>query len=329
MAALSAQNPPPDLFSDPPPKLHLSPDQLRHCSQALQLLKKKLQNRHIIAQEFFSLQFQGQRIKSLDMMRSCRVALADVNWKKNRFTDILPFDDSRVVLNSTKDSRDLGNGYINASFIKPPAEGLSQYIATQGPLQNTFEDFWEMIIQNRCPAIVMLTRLVDNYKVVKCDDYFQTDNGTREFGKICLTTKCVRRSAASLVLRDLEVKYKEPEEPPLSVLHIQYPEWPDHGVPGDTIALREVLKRIYHLPADLGPIVVHCSAGVGRSGAFCTIHHTIQRVLTGDMSALDLVNTVTSFRSQRIGMVQTVEQFFFCYVAIADELQDLVSGTNS
>ncbi|KAJ8541656.1 hypothetical protein K7X08_002472 [Anisodus acutangulus] len=159
------------------------------------------------------------------------------------------------------------------------SEGVSQFIATQGPLAHTFEDFWEMIIQQRCPVIVMLTRLVDNYKS---------------------------------------------EEPPLRVLHVKYPEWPDHGVPRDTLSVREILERTYNVPLSLGPIVVHCSAGIGRTGTYCTIHNTIQRILGGDMSALDIVNTVAIFRSQRIGM----DQYLFCYDAIIDELEDLISDDN-
>ncbi|KAF5735406.1 hypothetical protein HS088_TW15G00908 [Tripterygium wilfordii] len=208
------------------------------------------------------------------------------------------------------------------------SENITPFIATQGPLPHTYEDFWEMVIQCRCPVVVMLTRLVDNYKFLKCGDYFQAEDGPREFGNIYITTKWIRTTNTSLVLRNLEVNYKESEERPRSILHIQYPEWPDHGVPKDTFAVREILKRIYTVPPQLGPIVVHCSAGIGRTGTYCTIHNTIQRILVGDMSALDIANTVAIFRSQRIGMVQTLEQYQFCYTAIIAELEDLISDSN-
>ncbi|KAL2467546.1 Protein-tyrosine-phosphatase PTP1 [Forsythia ovata] len=308
-----------------PPRLTLTADQLRHCSEALKFFKaKKFDSPQTIRQEFLTL--QANRTKAVDMRNRCTVALDSVNYSKNRYTDVLPFDNNRVILKQCKDYRPSARGYINASFVMT-SESVSRFIATQGPLPHTFEDFWEMIIQYRCPVIVMLTRLVDNYKTVKCGDYFQAEDGPREFGNICIVTKWIKTSDTSLVLRCLEVNYKESEEPPLSVLHIQYPEWPDHGVPKDTVAVREILKRVYGVPPSLGPIVVHCSAGIGRTGTYCAIHNTIQRVLVGDMSALDLVNTITSFRLQRIGMVQTLEQYLFIYDAIVDELEDLISDS--
>ncbi|KAG5075325.1 hypothetical protein JHK84_056556 [Glycine max] len=260
------------------------------------------------------------------MRRRCTVAYDAVNLSKNRYTDVLPFNKNRVVLKSSTDYRPEAQGYINASLISTSSAGnVSHFIATQGPLPHTCEDFWEMITQYHCPVIIMLTRLVDNYKMVKCVDYFQAEDGPREVGNISIIGKWENTTETSLVLRHLEVNHREVDDAPLSVLHIQYPEWPDHGVPKDTLAVREILKRLYHLPSNLGPIVVHCSAGIGRTGAYCTIHNTIQRILAGDMSAVRIANTIAMFRSQRIGMVQTQDQYIFCYNAIIDELEDLVS----
>ncbi|KAI4352827.1 hypothetical protein L6164_007042 [Bauhinia variegata] len=311
-----------DFSPDYPPRIALSPDQMKYCSEALGFFKRKTPQE--ISQEFARL--QANRITPNEMRRRCVVALNSVNENKNRYTDVVPFDNNRVVLQSSTDYRPTAQGYINASLISTSSSGsVSRFIATQGPLPHTYEDFWEMVMQYHCPAIVMLTRLVDHYKLVKCGDYFQAEDGAREFGNISIITKWMEATDTSLVLRHLEVKHKEPEDPPLSVLHIQYPEWPDHGVPKDTSAVREILKRLCHLPPNLGPIVVHCSAGIGRTGTYCTIHNTIQRILAGDMSALDIDNTVAVFRSQRIGMVQTEDQYLFCYKTIIEELEDLVS----
>ncbi|XP_009609766.1 protein-tyrosine-phosphatase PTP1-like [Nicotiana tabacum] len=316
-------------FSDDsvPKRVVLSPDQQRCCLEALKVFKdKRFSAPEKIRQEFMIL--QATRMRASEMKSRCSVALDSVNISKNRYTDVLPFDNNRVVLDPCKDYRPSASGYINASFIKI-SENVSQFIATQGPLPHTFEDFWEMIILHHCPVIVMLTQLVDNYKTVKCGDYFQADGGPRRFGNICIVTKWIKTSQTSLILRCLEVNHIESKEPPLCVLHIQYPDWPDHGVPKDTLAVREILKQTSSVPPSLGPIVVHCSAGIGRTGTYCAIHNTIQKIMVGDMSALDLINTITVFRSQRIGMVQTMEQYLFCYDAIIDELEDLISDTNA
>ncbi|KAL0432153.1 UNVERIFIED_CONTAM: Protein-tyrosine-phosphatase PTP1 [Sesamum latifolium] len=314
-------------FDSTMPRLPLSDDQLRHCSEALECFKaKKCNSPQTIRQEFLTL--QASRMRASDMINRCTVALDSLNYSKNRYTDVLPFDDNRVILKQCTDYRSSARGYINASFVTT-SESVSRFIATQGPLSHTSEDFWEMIIQYHCPVIVMLTRLVDNYRTVKCVDYFQAEDGARDFGNICISTKWIQTADNSLILRCLEVKYKESEEPPLSVLHVLYPEWPDHGVPKDTLAVRKIFKRIAGVPPSLGPIVVHCSAGIGRTGTYCAIHNTIQRILIGDMTALDLVDTITTFRSQRIGMVQTLEQYLFCYDAIIDELENLISDSNS
>ncbi|GMH22416.1 hypothetical protein Nepgr_024259 [Nepenthes gracilis] len=328
-----------DLLANSPPKFSLSSDQLQRCSRALKFFKDKLQSPEIISREFRCLQMQDKRIRPSDMEKMCLVALDQVNLSKNRYRDVIPFDINRVVLKLSKDHRPSVGGYINASFVQTPSlANASRFIATQGPLPHTFEDFWEMVIQNRCPVIVMLTRLVDNYRVlqlveyklVKCGDYFPAEvGGWREFGGICVTTKWMKTTTSSLELRYLEVSKAESEEPPLLVLHIQYPEWPDNGVPRDTSAVREIFKQTCHMSPNLGPLLVHCSAGIGRTGTYCTIHDALQRILAGDMSALDLVNTVSVFRFQRVGMVQTKDQYLFIHSAVVDELEDLISYSNA
>ncbi|KAH9625939.1 hypothetical protein KSS87_020359 [Heliosperma pusillum] len=324
----SSSSPKPCNFNDFPENpfpFSLSSDQFLYCSRALDSLNQKFLNQSLIHHEFSSL--QRKRITPSHMPTISRVALSHINSSKNRYTDIIPYDETRVVLNSCKDKRPSVQGYINASFVKSPTENAPQFIATQGPLPNTFEDFWEMVLQCRSPAIVMLTGLVDNYQMVKCDDYFQTEDGPRVFGNISIVTKWKRTTESSLELRLLEVTKAESDDPPLSVMHIQYEGWPDHGVPKDTLAVREILKITFPLPP--GPIVVHCSAGIGRTGTYCTIHDAIQRILTGDMSALDFFNTVDVFRSQRVGMVQTRDQYEFCYKAVIDTLEELIAAYNA
>nr|GEV53824.1 protein-tyrosine-phosphatase PTP1 [Tanacetum cinerariifolium] len=226
--------------------------------------------------------------------------------------DVLSLD-SRVNIDPTE-NHSSGLGYINASFItaeaNPPDLTVSQFIATQGPLPTTYEDFWKMVLQHHCPAVVMLTRLVDPPEDeigngdIMCGDYFQGENGVRIIGgNIHTVTQKFTKTNSSLELRHLELNYAE--DPPRPVLHIFFPDWPDNGAPRETLAVREIYRRLNHLPSSQVPIVVHCSAGVGRTGTYCVIHNTLQRILVGDLSALELYETVTTFKSQRRGMVQS------------------------
>ncbi|KAI3964675.1 hypothetical protein MKX01_020492 [Papaver californicum] len=298
---------PMDLSSDPPMKLVLSPDQLVYCSDALSHSRRYSRTLTV-----YYMNLITYSIKNADKMENCKEALQDVNLSKNRYRTVVPFDKNRVVLKSFEDSTTPASDYINVSSC----ESNPRIIATQGPVQHTCEDFWEMVIQYYCPLIVMLTQLVDGHQ-----------NSERYVSP--LTTKWKRTTDTLLVLRRLEVTHRKSEEPPHYVIHVQYPEWPDFGVPYNTLPVREILKMIYHTPHDPGSIIVHCSAGIGRTGTFCTILNTVQRILVGNMTALDLGHTVSILRSQRMGMVETMEQFLFCYNAVADELEDLISHSKS
>uniref|UniRef100_A0A0D9XPN8 Tyrosine-protein phosphatase domain-containing protein n=1 Tax=Leersia perrieri TaxID=77586 RepID=A0A0D9XPN8_9ORYZ len=210
-------------------------------------------------------------------------------------------DESRVHLKSSTDDQPSSNDYINASFIKTDGRGESQFISTQGPLVKTFEDFWQMIHDNHCSVIVMVTK----FDVAKCDGYLPLKQGEeRDYGKFRVKTTELREDGA-LVLRGLELEVQQNESRIVRhVLHILYSEWPDHGVPYNSASVRQILKRLYGIPRE-HPIVAHCSAGIGRTGAYITIHNAIERILLGDMDSLDLSRTVKKFRSQRPGMVQT------------------------
>ncbi|KAI3525930.1 hypothetical protein L1887_05065 [Cichorium endivia] len=330
MAATSAASSTPnsfDMSSGFPPNPSLKPDELHYCTQALKFFKEKRTHPlPIIKKEFTDL--KGQRLTQSELDQSC--SDANLHKSKNRYDDVLPYDAHAhtIVLDPCTADISSGTRYINASLIQVnPSESISRFIATQGPLDDTFEDFWEMVIQNHCPAVVMLTGL-DEGGIEKCGDYLPAKNGVRLFkNNIRTDTRRTTTTNSRVVLRDMAVIYKE--EPPLPVLHVEYPKWPDHGVPGDTSAVRDIFRRLRHLTSSKGPIVVHCSAGVGRTGTYCVIHNTIQRILIGDMSALNLITTISTFRSQRMRMVQSAEQYVFCYDAIIAELQDLISGSNT
>ncbi|XP_076918314.1 protein-tyrosine-phosphatase PTP1-like [Bidens hawaiensis] len=307
----------------------LKPDQLGYCIQALEFFKAKRADQPLIAKEFkyFKDHPHGSDVES-EVNGGCLVAKLDVNYAKNRHENVLAFDGSRVVIDPCNDPSSMG--YINASFVTSevnPSESVSRFIAAQGPLPDTFHDFWEMILQNHCPAIVMLTKLVEDNGELKCDEYYQAEDGPRLFGNIRTVTRNIPSTDSLLVLCEMLVTREESEDPPLPVWHIRYLEWPDRGVPSNTSAVREIFKRIWNIPSSKGPIVVHCSAGVGRTGTYCGVHNTIQRILVGDLSALDLEKTIRGFRFQRMGMVKNLDQYVFCHDAIIDILDDLISDS--
>ncbi|XP_066356600.1 protein-tyrosine-phosphatase PTP1-like [Miscanthus floridulus] len=301
-----------DVDTNPPPRPELTPEQIGLCSDALAHFEDKGKRWDDLSNEYRSL-------SDIRHMKTISVAHYPVNREKNRYIDVLPFDDTRVQLKSS--ARPPNNDYINASFIKATEDNrVATFISTQGPLVRTFGDFWEMIYEYQCPAIVMLTQ----FDSIKCDEYLPRGSGRRTYGNYDIKVMKTRTDSHHLQLRVVKVQNNESGKVHF-VLHLAYPDWPDHGVPTNTDAVRQIWKRLHHIPTE-HPIVIHCSAGIGRTGAYITIHNTIERILLGDKSSYDLVKTVKNFRSQRPGMVQTEEQYKFCYRAIADELKDLLNS---
>uniref|UniRef100_A0A8C8JF16 Tyrosine-protein phosphatase non-receptor type n=1 Tax=Oncorhynchus tshawytscha TaxID=74940 RepID=A0A8C8JF16_ONCTS len=239
------------------------------------------------------------------------------NKSKNRYKNILPFDTTRVEIREA-DADVPGSDYINANYIrficcrqcKPT---LSVFIATQGCLQNTVVDFWKMVYQENTHVIVMTTKEMERGRN-KCVRYWPDLNATKEFGKVCVKN-VEERPAQDYILRELEVT-----EPMRYIWHYQYLSWPDHGVPnepGGVLSFLEQVNRTQSTIRDTGPIVVHCSAGIGRTGTIIVIDILIDIINRQGLDCdIDIPKTIQRVRQQRSGMVQTEAQYKFIYMAV-------------
>lgn len=231
-----------------------------------------------------------------------------LNRKKNRYDNILVYDDNRIVLRNSADPprgfgpldvRDRLNHYINASPID------DQYICSQAPLPNEFSNFWKMIWQEKIDTIVMLTKLIEK-KTIKAHKYWPDINQTITFDKISVT--CIKVCSCSKV-NDYYVRtflLKKNNEESRIVTQYKYFGWSDHSVPANITGI----KNMYHMLCSIkGKMLIHCSAGIGRSGVLVSalIHHKNKK---------SIHSIVKHIRTKRPGMVQTEEQYNFIFKLI-------------
>ncbi|XP_032582024.1 tyrosine-protein phosphatase non-receptor type 9 [Drosophila sechellia] len=247
------------------------------------------------------------------------------NLTKNRFADVLCYDQNRVVL--TQEDGDEASDYINANFVDGYKED-SAYITTQGPLPNTCKDFWRMIWEQHCLLIVMTMRVVER-GCVKCVQYWEpTEEGSLEFGDYHVRTISVECNEGYMVT-SLELRNIKTDEV-RNVSHWQFTSWPDYGIPSSAMTMLNFVQKVREKQAQvleglvdtwaghpLGPpIVVHCSAGIGRSGTFITLATCISRL--EDVGTVDIRGTVEKIRSQRAHCLQMPEQYVFCHLALIE-----------
>uniref|UniRef100_A0AAY4EBK9 protein-tyrosine-phosphatase n=1 Tax=Denticeps clupeoides TaxID=299321 RepID=A0AAY4EBK9_9TELE len=240
------------------------------------------------------------------------------NKGKNRYKNILPFDTTRVTIREA-DPDVPGSDYINANYIRVSyAPEGKVFIATQGCLQNTVIDFWKMVYQENTHVIVMTTKEMERGRN-KCVRYWPDINCTKEFGKVCVKN-IEEHPAQDYILRELEVTRVDRRDPPRSIWHYQYLSWPDHGVPnepGGVLSFLEQVNRTQSSIPDTGPIVVHCSAGIGRTGTIIVIDILIDIINRQGLDCdIDVPKTIQRVRQQRSGMVQTEAQYKFIYMAV-------------
>nr|CAD7406668.1 unnamed protein product [Timema cristinae] len=243
------------------------------------------------------------------------------NRNKNRYKNILPFDHTRVKLKDV-DPNVPGSEYINANYIKPeedPAmDGHSKsYIATQGALPSTIADFWEMVWQENTRVIVMTTKEIERGKN-KCVRYWPEDAQGKDYLKMKVRNLS-ESSTADYTLREFVVM-KEGFDEERKVYHYHFQAWPDHGVPSDPGCvlnfLHDVNARQESIP-NAGSVLVHCSAGIGRTGTFIVIDMILDQIKRQGLDCeIDIQRTIQMVRSQRSGMVQTEAQYKFVYLAV-------------
>ncbi|XP_046560689.1 receptor-type tyrosine-protein phosphatase kappa-like [Haliotis rubra] len=234
------------------------------------------------------------------------------NKGKNKYRGYYPYDDTRVVLKELPDQP--GSDYINASYI----DGYSRpkaYIAAQAPNNTTLTDFLRMIWEQNCTRIVILTNLVEMGRV-KCEAYWSDTSDLLTDGfTVSVTSISVR---AHWIVRELQVTQRETNTS-RCFHHFQFTTWPDHGIP-EEMALTEFLWLIRtSRTTQADPLLVHCSAGIGRTGTYIALDYLLDQALAED--AVDVFGCVSGMRDQRKGMIQTQEQYTCVYIALYGVLE--------
>ncbi|XP_043267007.1 receptor-type tyrosine-protein phosphatase H [Venturia canescens] len=260
-----------------------------------------------------SNEYQLLQTLSVDLQMPTNAACLQANRKKNRYTDILPYDFSRVKLEVI--DNDPNTDYINASFIKG-FSGDEDYIACQGPKEETTYDFWRMIDQYDVKIIVMLTQLVEKNKE-KCHQYFPTIRETFTYENMAI--RCTSELDYKTYTQRTLILQKENEK--RTIIHLHFKDWPDHDVPEDfdpMINFCQIMRR--HMGVNRGLVVVHCSAGIGRTGTLIAIDILLQHIK--ENRKLDVFGTVYRLRHHRINMVQRESQYAYIYNCIKQVLKN-------
>ncbi|XP_074533307.1 receptor-type tyrosine-protein phosphatase beta [Halichoeres trimaculatus] len=250
----------------------------------------------------FAEEFEDLKVVGIGQSKTNALTLE--NKPKNRYNNVLPYDSSRVKLSIIHGSPH--DDYINANYM-PGYNSRKEFIAAQGPLPHTTKEFWRMIWEKNVQTLVMLTRCNEQGRV-KCEQYWAP--GTKHFENIIVTTAS-EIPLKDWTIRDFNVKNVKTAET-RSVRHFHFTAWPDHGVPETTellISFRHLVRDHMDQYSGNSPTVVHCSAGVGRTGTFIAIDHLINQIEREN--TVDVYGIVHDLRMHRPLMVQTEDQYVF------------------
>lgn len=240
--------------------------------------------------------------------KPCTYGKLPQNKTKNRYGNLIAYDENRVILNVLPDSP--YSDYINANYIK----GYKQekcYIATQGPKATTIIDFWRMIWQEETLIICMVANVVENGKA-KCEQYWPDIRKKMKYGEV-LVFNVKHTVFADFTFSTFHVSHGDETR---KIEHLHYTAWPDHGVPLSTHSVVTYLKKLLATSPGNGPVVVHCSAGVGRTGTIILCDICLRRAAAEGV--VDVFSETESIRSQRANMVDTSQQYLLAHLTLVE-----------
>uniref|UniRef100_A0A8C8LKB1 protein-tyrosine-phosphatase n=1 Tax=Oncorhynchus tshawytscha TaxID=74940 RepID=A0A8C8LKB1_ONCTS len=273
-------------------------------------IKLQADSNYLLSDEYEDLKDVG-RNQPLD------TALLPENRGKNRYNNILPYDSTRVKLSYVDD--DPCSDYINASYI-PGNNFRREYIATQGPLPGTKDDFWKMVWEQNVHNVVMVTQCVEKGRV-KCDHYWPFDQDPLYYGDL-IVQMLSESVLPEWTIREFKICSEDQLNYSRVVRQFHYTVWPDHGVPETTQSLIQFVRTVrdyINRTSGSGATVAHCSAGVGRTGTFISLDRVLQQLDTKD--TVDIYGAVFDLRLHRSHMVQTECQYAYLHQCVRDVLR--------